>query len=154
MRGKQTIFDGRASVRTTLYMATLSAVRDNQTIKTFYTRFVQAGKVKKVALVASMRKLFSMIKKGEGWDNSTIIWPVNFGVIKTLVSRMAVPHQELHAGAFFTGKEKGLAFPGRMTRRHSGEAGQSGDASELVVIVLAPLRRGYFFRHQLSRFCR
>ena len=74
MRGKRTIFGGRASVRTTLYMATLSAVRYNQAIKTFYTRLVQAGKPKKVALVASMRKLLSiinaMIKKGEGWDNS------------------------------------------------------------------------------------
>ena len=40
---------------------------------------------------------------------------------------MAVPHQELHAGAVFPGKEEGLAVPGRMTRRHSGKAGQCGD---------------------------
>lgn len=40
---------------------------------------------------------------------------------------MAVPHQELHAGAVFPGKEEGLAVAGRMTRSHSGKAGQCGD---------------------------
>lgn len=45
---------------------------------------------------------------------------------------MAVPHQELHAGAVFPGKEEGLAVPGRMTRRHSGKAGQCGDTGAHV----------------------
>lgn len=55
-------------------MATLCAVRFNPALKTFYTRLALAGKPKKVALVVSMRKLFTiinaMIKKGEEWDNT------------------------------------------------------------------------------------
>ena len=74
MRGRRSIFGGRASVLTALYMATLCAVRFNPALKTFYTRLVLAGKPKKVALVASMRKLLTiinaMIKKGEEWDNT------------------------------------------------------------------------------------
>jgi transposase len=57
LRGRRTIFGGRADVRRTLYMATLSAVRHNPAIKAFYERLVAQGKPKKVALTASMRKL-------------------------------------------------------------------------------------------------
>ncbi|WFQ78458.1 IS110 family transposase [Xenorhabdus sp. SF857] len=57
MRGRRTIFGGRAGVRTALYMATLVATRFNPVIKTFYNRLLAAGKAKKVALVACMRKL-------------------------------------------------------------------------------------------------
>lgn len=45
---------------------------------------------------------------------------------------MAVPHQELHAGAVFAGKEEGLAVVGRMTRRQSGKSGQCGDTGAHV----------------------
>lgn len=72
MRGKRTIFGGRASVRQVLYMAALAAVRFNPAIKTFYGRLVTAGKPKKVALVACMRKLLTilnaMVKTGKPWD--------------------------------------------------------------------------------------
>lgn len=72
MRGKRTIFGGRSSVRNVLYMAALVAVRHNPVIKTFYHRLVTAGKPKKVALVACMRKLLTilnaMIKSGKAWD--------------------------------------------------------------------------------------
>ena len=44
-------------MRSTLYMATLTAARHNPVISAFYIRLVDAGKPKKVALVASMRKL-------------------------------------------------------------------------------------------------
>ncbi len=74
MRGRKTIFGGRASVRAILYMAALSAARFNSAIKAFYTRLVIAGKPKKVALVACMRKLLTilnaMVRKGQVWDET------------------------------------------------------------------------------------
>lgn len=60
-RGKRTIYGGRARVRTVLYMATLSATRFNPTIKRFYQRLVDAGKPRKLALVAAMRKLLTIL---------------------------------------------------------------------------------------------
>jgi transposase len=56
-RGRRTIRGGRAKVRRVLYMAALVATRFNPILKTFYDRLVAAGKPKKVALVAVMRKL-------------------------------------------------------------------------------------------------
>jgi transposase len=61
MRGRRTIKGGRATVRATLYMATLTATRRNPVISAFYKRLVAAGKLKKVAIVACMRKLLTMI---------------------------------------------------------------------------------------------
>jgi transposase len=60
-RGKQEVWGGRASVRAALYMGALVATRHNPTIKGFYKRLVAAGKPKKVALVACMRKLLSIL---------------------------------------------------------------------------------------------
>jgi transposase len=60
-RGKQEVWGGRASVRTALYMGTLVATRHNPTIKEFYERLLAAGKPKKVALVACMRKLLTTL---------------------------------------------------------------------------------------------
>jgi transposase len=72
MRGQRTIWGGRADVRRTLYMATLTAVRHNPILKTHYERLLAAGKRKKVALVACMRKLLTMLnaiaKHGSKWD--------------------------------------------------------------------------------------
>ena len=56
LRGIRTTWGGRSSVRKTLYMATLSATRSNPSIKIFYGHLVAAGKPKKVALTARMRK--------------------------------------------------------------------------------------------------
>lgn len=56
-RGKRYTQGGRANVREALYMATLVASRFNPMIKAFYERLVAAGKAKKVALTACMRKL-------------------------------------------------------------------------------------------------
>lgn len=70
--GLRHIFGGRAIVRSTLYMATLSAVRFNKAIKIFYERLLANGKPKKVALTACMRKLLvilnSITKKEIEWD--------------------------------------------------------------------------------------
>jgi transposase len=71
-RGQRRIFGGRASVRSVLYMATLSAIRHNPVIKSFYDRLLAKGKIKKVALTACMRKLLvilnAMIKNGQDWS--------------------------------------------------------------------------------------
>ncbi len=56
-RGRRSIWGGRASVRAALYMATLVATRFNPVIKAYYQKLVSTGKLKKVALVACMRKL-------------------------------------------------------------------------------------------------
>jgi transposase len=70
-RGPRAIYSGRASVRTALYMAALVATRCNPVIKAFYQRLVTKGKPKKVALVACMRKLLTMlnhmVRTGEHW---------------------------------------------------------------------------------------
>lgn len=60
-RGKRSIWGGRASVRAVLYMATLVASRRNPAIRSFYDRLCAAGKAKKVALTACMRKLLTML---------------------------------------------------------------------------------------------
>lgn len=74
LRGKRATWGGRSAVRSALYMATLSAVRYNPTIKVFYDRLVGAGKLKKVALVACMRKLLTilnaMIRDKAAWNPS------------------------------------------------------------------------------------
>ena len=61
LRGRRTIWGGRAPVRTVLYMGTLVATRYNPQIKAFYERLRAAGKVKKVALTACMRKLLTIL---------------------------------------------------------------------------------------------
>lgn len=60
MRGRRTIWGGRADVRTVLFMATSVAVRFNPVLKAAYARLLAAGKAKKVALVACMRKLLTI----------------------------------------------------------------------------------------------
>jgi transposase len=74
IRGRRCIWGGRADVRNVLYMATLAAIRFNPTIKTFYQRLCQAGKLRKVALVACMRKLLTilnaMVRDQQPWRSS------------------------------------------------------------------------------------
>ena len=60
-RGKREVWGGRAPVRAALYMGTLVATRYNPVIREFYERLLAAGKPKKVALVACMRKLLSIL---------------------------------------------------------------------------------------------
>jgi len=60
-RGRRMVWGGRARVRATLYMAALGASRHNPAVRAFYERLVAAGKPKKVALVACMRKLLSIL---------------------------------------------------------------------------------------------
>jgi transposase len=59
--GRRHIQGGRFDLRATLYMATVTATRCNPAIRAFYQRLVAAGKLKKVALVAAMRKLVTIL---------------------------------------------------------------------------------------------
>ena len=61
LRGKRTVWGGRAPVRAVLYMGTLVATRRNPVIRAFYGRLVTAGKPKNVALIACMRKLLTIL---------------------------------------------------------------------------------------------
>jgi transposase len=69
--GKRRIYGGRAPVRSTLYMAALSASKHNPIIKRFYERLLARGKEKKVALTACMRKLLvilnAMVRSHQAW---------------------------------------------------------------------------------------
>ena len=70
-RGRRSIRGGRASVRSMLYMASVAALRCNPLIRRLYDRLVAAGKPKKVALVACMRKLLTilnhMVRTNQPW---------------------------------------------------------------------------------------
>ncbi|MGH8640111.1 MAG: IS110 family transposase [Burkholderiales bacterium] len=70
--GKRSIFGGRAGVRSVLYMAIVSAIRWNPLIKAFYQRLLAAGKPKKLAMTACMRKLLvilnAMMRDHAGWN--------------------------------------------------------------------------------------
>ena len=75
LKGTRCISGGRATLRTALYMATLAATRFNLVIRAFYQRLLAAGKVKKVALVACMRKLLTIlnaiVKSGTPWNENS-----------------------------------------------------------------------------------
>jgi transposase len=77
LQGKRAIRGGRASVRCVLYMATLAAIRVNPVIKAFAQRLKSAGKLNKVAIVACMRKLLSlinaMVRDDLTWDQLNVV---------------------------------------------------------------------------------
>jgi transposase len=71
-KGKRSIYGGRRHIRSSLFMATLTATRKNDVIKTFYQRLTAAGKPFKLAMVACMRKLLcilnQMVKNRQSWN--------------------------------------------------------------------------------------
>ena len=73
-QGKRYIRGGRQKVRTVLFMSMLSAIQCHPKLKPMYERMIAAGKPKKVAIVACMRKqliiLNTMVKNGTEWDPS------------------------------------------------------------------------------------
>jgi transposase len=71
LRGKRTVWGGRATLRAALYMAALVATKRNPIIAAFYQRLLGAGKVKKVALVACMRKLLTIVN---AMMNTMTLW--------------------------------------------------------------------------------
>jgi transposase len=70
--GRRHISGGRGHVRKLLYMGTVSAIRFNPVIRSFYERLLAAGKPKKVAITACMRKLptilNAMVRAGTSWN--------------------------------------------------------------------------------------
>ena len=76
MRGKRSVWGGRARVRAVLYMAALVGSRYNPVLRDLYQRLLTAGKPKKVALTACMRKLLTilnaMVKSGQPWRSPVI----------------------------------------------------------------------------------
>ncbi|MFB9189619.1 IS110 family transposase, partial [Vibrio ostreicida] len=74
-KGKRMIKGGRPQVRTVMYMAMMSAIQCNPVFKATYERLLAAGKPKKVAIVACMRKMVvilnSMIRDGVMWDKNS-----------------------------------------------------------------------------------
>jgi len=72
LRGKRAIWGGRATARAVLYMASLSALRSNPAFRAFYRRLLAAGKPKKVAITAVMRKLLvvlnAIVRDRRPWD--------------------------------------------------------------------------------------
>lgn len=72
-KGQRHIWGGRAQVRNVLYMATLAAVRFNPKIKAYYLKLLELKKAPKVALVAAMRKLLTilnaMLRDMNAWQN-------------------------------------------------------------------------------------
>lgn len=74
MRGRRFVQGGRATVRAVLYMAALVASKRNAVIRAFYLRLVAAGKPKKLALVACMRKLLTilnvMVRTAQPWSTN------------------------------------------------------------------------------------
>jgi transposase len=71
-RGRRHVQGGRADVRSVLYMATLTAIRFNAPIRAFHQRLIDAGKLKKVAITACMRKLLTilnaMVRTNKPWS--------------------------------------------------------------------------------------
>jgi transposase len=78
-RGRRAVWGGRATVRAALYMGALVATRHNPQIKEFYERLLGAGKPRKVALVACMRKLLiilnAMLKNRTPWRFTQTLAP-------------------------------------------------------------------------------
>ena len=71
-KGKKMIWGGRKHIRTALYMPVLCAIQYNKPIKAFYDQLIKRGKIRKVAVIACMRKLLTilnaMLKNNTRWD--------------------------------------------------------------------------------------
>ena len=71
MRGRRSIYGGRSHVRSLLYMAATTAIRCNPVIRDFYERLRSRGKPHKVAMVACMRKMLTilnaMVRQSTPW---------------------------------------------------------------------------------------
>ena len=77
LRGRRTVWGGRAQVRAVLYMSAIVAARFNPVIRAFYQRLCAAGKAKKLALTACMRKLLiilnAMLKHRTPWHPTLVL---------------------------------------------------------------------------------
>ena len=78
-KGKRQIWGGRGEVRAVLYMATLAAIQHNPVLNVFHSRLIAAGKPKKVAITACMRKLLTilnaMMRDAAPWNPDHVVTP-------------------------------------------------------------------------------
>jgi hypothetical protein len=78
-QGKRRVWAGRAPVRAVVYMAAFVALRHNPVLRAFYERLLAAGKPKKVAIVAAMRKLLTilnaMLRDHAMWETARHVAP-------------------------------------------------------------------------------
>jgi len=94
LRGKRAVWGGRSRIRAALYMAALVASRHNPVISAFYQRLLAAGKAKKVALTACMRKLLvilnAMLKHHSSWQslNPQLLGPCSLLLRQLLSSQV------------------------------------------------------------------
>ncbi|HZG43738.1 MAG TPA: transposase [Longimicrobium sp.] len=76
-KGQRKIWGGRADVRTALYMSTISAIRCNPAIRAHYEQLIGRGKLRKVAIVACMRKLLiilnAMVRTNQAWRSTIAV---------------------------------------------------------------------------------
>lgn len=77
MKGKRSVWGGRANLRATLYMGTITAIRCNPVIKEFYSHLRQAGKAPKVAITACMRKLITILNS---MFKHNLLWKQNYSL--------------------------------------------------------------------------
>jgi transposase len=95
-RGSRAVWGGRADVRAALYMGALVAARRNPVVREFYERLLRAGKPKKVALVACMRKLLAIVnavlKHRTPWRSPRYLCPC--------LSRQLLLHALIHRSAW------------------------------------------------------
>lgn len=75
-RGKRRISGGRAEIRSLLYLAAIVAIRHNPPLRAYYQQLRERGKLKKVAIVACMRKLLTclnaMVRDNEPWEDRKV----------------------------------------------------------------------------------
>ena len=115
LRGKRTVWGGRARVRAILYMGALVASRHNPVIRDFHRRLLAAGKPKKLALTACMRKLLvilnSMLKHGKNLPDSGVTCILYPGAGTFVLIRPAQTNSEGRRSFLLTFKTVALCSP-------------------------------------------
>ena len=117
-RGTRGCWGGRTKVRAALYMPTFAAVRWDPVLRDFYERLLRAGKARKVALMAWMRKLLvilnAMLKHGAKWEAGHVLNTVAAGRVR-VNSRPC-----LHGGRLSAGKTEEAGMTWWATRNGDG----------------------------------
>ena len=111
-KGRRKIQGGRFELRRTLYMAALVAIKRNPAIKAFYDRLKGVGKLSKVALVAAMRKLLTIIN---AMVRDSVLWDRSRGVVDQQQVAPACPKGAAKLKAKQRSKERSLARKPRQT---------------------------------------
>jgi hypothetical protein len=113
-RGRRMVLGGRASVRTALYMPTLTAIRHNPALQAFYQRLIGRGRPAKVAITACMRKLLvilnAILREHRPWQTP---WPTTQSLSRRPGHRTRARRSD---------RSGGCGSPGRTARREPDRA--------------------------------